>query len=360
MRSRFAVMSVALLVTAMLAACADQTSEQPEPPGSVTGSVWVANEGADSLSIIDAATNAVVGTVEGVRAPHNVQLNSDGDIAYTVSGTTDTVVAIDTAEYAVKAVAATGSHPAHVIEAPNGKVYLTNAADGTVSVYQAATLTPVATIDLGGMPHGLRPAAGGSVIVVANTSEGRLDLIDPAADSPSGSVLVGTEPLQVAVTADGKYAYSSVSDPPTVVKVDLATQKVVGSTDVPSPPVQLYLTPDEGFVVSANQGTAEAPGRTVSVIDTEAMTPRGTVDAGSGPHGVVIDDSATRAWVTNTFDDTVSAIDLDELSVPATIAVGHEPNGISYSPRPPTVATPATATLHLPAPEQQPADGHGH
>lgn len=362
MRSRFAVMSVALLVTGTVAACSDGTGDgaertEPEP---VTGAVWVANEGADSLSVVDAATNAVVSTLEGIQAPHNVQLSSDGDTAYAVSGSTNRVVAIDTASYAVHAVADTGPGPAHVIEAPNGKVYVTNAGDGTVSVYRAAALTPVTSIDLGGMPHGLRAAADGSVIVVANTMAGRLDLIDPTTDAPRGSVPVGSEPLQVAVTADGRHAYSSVTEPPSVVKVDLMTQKVVGSTDVPTPPVQLYLTPDESAVVSADQGTAEAPGRTVSVIDTEAMVPRGTVDAGAGPHGVVIDNDATRAWVTNTFDDTVSAIDLGDLSVSATIAVGHEPNGISYSPRPPAAGAPVTTTLNLPAPEHQPTHGHGH
>lgn len=362
MRFRVTIVSVVLLVAGMLAACAEQTgepNEQDQPLPAVSGSVWVANEGADSLSVVDAATDAVVMTLEGVKAPHNVQLGSGGDIAYAVSGSTNTVVAIDAAAYAVKAVAPTGPAPAHVIEAPNGNVYVTNAGDGTVSVYRGAELTPVATIDVGGMPHGLRAAADGSVIVVANM-EGRLDLIDPTTHSRTGSVPVGTEPAQVAVSADGRYVYSSVSEPPKVVKVDLTTQKVVGSTDVPTPPVQVYLSGEEDAVLSANQGTAETPGRTVSVIDTETMTPRAVVEAGSGPHGVVIDDTATRAWVTNTFDDTVSAIDLDEASVTATIPVGHEPNGISYSPRPPAPASAPTTTLNLPAPEQPSDHGHGH
>ena len=36
------------------------------------------------------------------------------------------------------------------------------------------------------MPHGLRPAAGGSVIVVANTMDGALDLINPTTDTYEG------------------------------------------------------------------------------------------------------------------------------------------------------------------------------
>lgn len=367
-----------LVLTAALVSCSDAadgagdqapTTVSAEPSRSGSGSVWVADEGADGLTVLDAATNAVVTTVTGVKEPHNVQVGRDGASVYAVSGGTNQVVAIDAATYTLKAVASTGSAPAHVIDAPNGKVYVTNAEDGTVSVYQSPGLTPVARIDLGGMPHGLRPAAGGSVIVVANTTADRLDLIDPNTDRLIGAVPVGTGPLQVAVTADGRYAYAGVTEPPAVVKADLVSRTVVGSAPVPTAPVQLYMTPDEETMLSANQGTSEKPGNTMSVIDTAAMTIRDTVGTGSGPHGVVIDTSGTRAWVSNIFDDSVSVIDLGSRSALATIAVGKEPNGVSYSPRPPTVPASATITLDVPAPAprtdddpgQQPTDDHhGH
>lgn len=360
-----AVTGVLVLIAALLACSAatdgsgDQAQTTPPAEPSMSGSVWVADEAADGLTVLDAATNTVVTTLTGVKKPHNVQVGSDGMSVYAVSGGTNQVVAIDAATYAVTAVASTGSAPAHVIEAPNGKVYVTNADDGSVSVYQAPGLTPVARIDLGGMPHGLRPAAGGAVIVVANTMADRLDLIDPSTDRSIGAVPAGRGPLQVAVTADGRYAYAGIAEPPAVVKADLIARTVVGRVQVPSAPVQLYLTPDEKTVLSADQGSSDKPGNTLSVIDTAAMTVRGTVGTGSGPHGVVIDTSGTRAWVTNIFDDTVSVIDLGSLSALATVAVGAEPNGVSYSPRPPAPPSSATVTLDVPAPAPQIVDGPG-
>lgn len=377
MRIRLAVMTAAVALAAALTACTQgsnspddraQTTTAAEAAGSGSGSVWVADEGADSLTVFDASTDAVVATLTGIEGPHNVQVSRDGTSVYAVSGGSARVVAIDSATYAVDAVAATGSGPAHVIEAPNGKVYVTNAEDGTVSVYQGPGLTPAGAIDLGGMPHGLRSAAGGSIIVVANMAD-RLDLIDPTTDRLTGTVPVGKAPVQVAVTADGRFAYSSITEPPSVLKVDLVSRTVVGSVPVPTAPVQLYLTPDEKTLVSANQGTSDKPGDTISVIDAAAMTVRGTVGTGSGPHGVVIDETGTRAWVTNTFDGTVSAVDLDNLTALATIPVGKRPNGISYSPKPPTAPAAATVALDLPAvPSQHPHDnsehgpgsGHGH
>ena len=165
-----------------------------------------------------------------------------------------------------------------------------------------------------------------------------------------GAIPVGPGPAQVAVTADGHYAYAGITSPPAVVKVDLAARKVVGTARVSDSPVQLYLTPDETTVLSADRGTAQQPGHTLSVIDTNAMTTRGTVPTGSGPHGVVIDTSGTRAWVTNTYANTVSVIDLPTLSLVAAVPVGAEPAGISFSTRSPAPASTTTTQLNVPAP----------
>ena len=83
-----------------------------------SGSVWVADEGRDSLSVIDAATNAVTMTLNGIKAPHNIQVGPDGAVVYAVSSA-GVVVAIDPTTYRVTATAPTGAQPAHVIEAPS-------------------------------------------------------------------------------------------------------------------------------------------------------------------------------------------------------------------------------------------------
>ena len=355
---RFPAVAILTVIWLTVGACSgrQESPTYPPPPAAATGSVWVADEGADSISVIDVATHSVAMTLAGIAAPHNVQTVREGAVVYATSGA-EVVVAIDPMTYRVTASAPTGPHPAHVIEAPNGKVYVTNAGDGTVSVYQGQGLVPIGEITLGGMPHGMRSAAGGSVIVVANMTAGTLDLIDPATDRPGGAVSVGNSPVQVAVSSNGRYAYTGLADPPSVVKVDLSLGKVIGRAGVPDPPVQLYLTPDEKTVVSANQGSRDKPGHTLSVIETAAMTTRGTVNTGSGPHGVAIDTTGNFAWVTNSYDNTVSSIDITSMSVSATTPVLRGPNGISYSPRPPATAPEPVATLEIHAPASANSEG---
>ena len=119
---------LALVLLAAVSGCsAGQSTDSGQStagpsPTEQGGSVWVADEGGDSLTVLDAGTNAVVTTLTGLPGPHNVQVGNDGATVYASSSTSNTVVAIDTTAYRVTASAATGPEPAHVIEAPNAKV----------------------------------------------------------------------------------------------------------------------------------------------------------------------------------------------------------------------------------------------
>jgi len=310
-------------------------------------------------SAIDAGTNKVATTVTGIEAPHNVQVGPDGTV-WAVSGS-NALVALDPATYELIGTAATGGSPAHVVITPDGRrVYVTNAGEDTVGVYDAATLEHMATVEVGDGPHGLRPSGDGEVIVVANTTAGTIDVVQTATNEVSASIPVGDSPAQVAVDDDGDYAYVTLAGDGAVAKVDLAGQTVVKSVEVSAPPVQLYLTPDGTRLLSADQGTEQAPGARVSVIDTETMKVTESITTGSGPHGVVVDTTGETAWVTNLYDDTVSVLDLTTSRVVATVPVGEMPNGVSYSATPPAAGAPRITVTIPDYAEDEPPSGHGH
>ncbi|GAA0466868.1 hypothetical protein Aca07nite_71840 [Actinoplanes capillaceus] len=367
-QARMAITVVVVAVVALAAGCTatDDPTANPSPPASnppapeIQGAVWVANEGGNSLSVIDAATSTVVTTVDGIDGPHNVQVGPDGNRVYAVSGHASTVAALDAATYRLAGTAATGAGPSHVVLSPDGqKTYVTNYDAGSVSVY-SADLAPSDTVNLGGGPHGMRPSPDGTTLVVANLKAGTVDVIDTRTDTKIAAVPVGGPVVQVAVSPDSRYAYASVSQPPSVVKVDLQARIVAGQTGVPASPAQVYLTPDGRSLLSADQGSQDKPGTALSLIDTATMTTAGKIATGSGPHGVVIDPTGRRAWVTNVYDSTVSVIDLTARATVATIKVGEKPNGISYAARPPApTAARTSVVLAVPSAAASGHEGHG-
>lgn len=76
--------AVAVLVAGIVGCAADleSTTTASAPP---SGSVWVADEAGNSITVIDAATNAVATTLTGVKGPHNIEVGRDGSVVYAVS-----------------------------------------------------------------------------------------------------------------------------------------------------------------------------------------------------------------------------------------------------------------------------------
>ena len=190
----------------------------------------------------------------------------------------------------------------------------------------------IETIRVGRGPHGLRPSPDGRWLVVANVADTTLSLIDTSTNKVVSDIEVGKSPAQVAFSPDGRYVYASLNGDDAVAKVDVVSRRLVDTVEVGDGPIQTYVSGDNRFLLVANQGTEEAPGTTVSVIDTKTFTVTTTIETGVGSHGIVIDPSSRHAYVTNIYGDDIAVVDLQELRVVARIPVGDMPNGVSFSP----------------------------
>src|ERR1700730_16017656 len=129
---------------------------------------YVANGGDGTVSVIDTATNTVVGIPIPVgKEPFGVAVTPDGKHAYVANRGSNNVSVIDTATNKVVATVVVGNVPFNVTVTPDGKhAYVTNEGSKHVSVIDTSTNTVVGT-----------------------------------------PILVGNSPIRVAVTPDGKHAY---------------------------------------------------------------------------------------------------------------------------------------------------------
>ncbi|GAB2696376.1 YncE family protein [Thalassiella azotivora] len=337
----------------------DPASGPAVAPTDVTGAVWVADEDGDSLTVLDAATGATVTTVTGVEAPHNVQASADGTAVWALSGA-GRVIRLDAGDGSLVRGNGTSAHPAHVVERPGG-LLVTASGEPSVVAYDERE-RPVSRTDLPGAPHGLRVSADGTTALVANTGAGTLEVLDVASGTVRRSVPVGPGPVQTAVSDDGSVGWASVSGTSEVVRVDLRTGEVTHRATVTAAPAQVYLT-SRGHLLVADEGTQEAPGRVLSVLDAATLAAVAQVPTGAGPHGVVADPTGRWAWVTNTDDATVTVVDLTAMRAVGTVDVGAGPGGISLSTTTVGAGVPDTVRLDLPGvhshEDDHGDDGHG-
>ena len=327
------------------------------PAFAATAKVYVADEGADTVSVIDAASFKKIGSIPVGQGPHNVQLTPDGKWVWVTNNGepakaaeamraekmpksehgamagAGAVWAIDTATGTVAAKVPVGMHPAHVVVASDGRTaYVTNGGDNNVSVVDTVARRVIGVVPVGASPHGLRISPDGKQVWVANLKGGTVSVIDTQTRKQLVQIAAGKGPAQVGFTPDGRYILVSLSEENQVAVIDPASRKVIRKIAVGTVPIQLYATPDSKLVLVANQGTPKKPGTTVSVIDMASMKVTATITTGAGAHGVVISRDGSRAFVTNTYADTVSVIDVAERKVIATVPVGKGPNGITMTP----------------------------
>jgi YVTN family beta-propeller protein len=115
------------------------------------GNMFITNLGSGTVSVIDSATNKVVGTPIPVGLdPSGVTITPNGKYSYVADINATNVFVIDTTTNTVAATVAVGTSPHGVAITPNGKYsYVasgSNGPDTVVSVIDSATNTVAATV----------------------------------------------------------------------------------------------------------------------------------------------------------------------------------------------------------------------
>ncbi|MBI2879050.1 MAG: beta-propeller fold lactonase family protein, partial [Candidatus Rokubacteria bacterium] len=112
--------------------------------------LYVANVGSGSVSIFDPHTEAEVTVIPADKGTHGVTLSPDERQLWTANVQADTVSVIDLASQKVIRTIKVGSKPMLVTFTPDGKkAYVSNGGSGDVSVIDMTTMQVVKTIFAG-------------------------------------------------------------------------------------------------------------------------------------------------------------------------------------------------------------------
>ena len=260
-------------------------------------------------------------------------------LAYIPNDTTPgTVSVIDTATNTVVGTILVGNDPYGIAVHPDlTRVYVTNSGSNRVSVIDTAINREIATIPVGKIPHGIAVHPAGTRVYVANGENGAgntVSVIDTATNTEIATVQVGSFPNGVAVHPDGKVVYVTNIRSDSVSVIDTATNTVIATIPVEREPHDVTFHPAGTFayVTNRQQSLSGCLRGSVSVIDTTARGVSATVCVGTFPHSPVVRPDGTRVYVTNRDDDTVSVISTATNTEITTIQVGDAPHGIDVHP----------------------------
>jgi YVTN family beta-propeller protein len=233
--------------------------------------LWVAHDPAGSsataITALAIGERKVAGTVPVGHGPHEIAFRRDSRRAFVTNAADGTISVIDTGALREVARIAVGSRPAALAYSPLADmIYATDVAEGTLTVLDAANPRVVQRIAAGRGVGPIAFAPGGRLGFVLNPEGGSLAILDAASNRLIQSATLRQRPDQIAFSAD--FAYVRHHGTEHVVMVPLAKvgqegrpiptidfpagQNPLGRTSRPTPAAAIVQAPGENAVLVAN------------------------------------------------------------------------------------------------------------
>ncbi|MFY9983851.1 MAG: YncE family protein [Chthoniobacterales bacterium] len=301
----------------------------PQPQGVVVSpnseTVYVANIGSASVSVINAATNTVTFTISVGNTPDGLAITPDGTTLYVANNADNTVSVIATSNNSVTATVAVPERPAGPVVSPDGTQvyvshpYLPHQYKSTVSIIDTANNQVSTPINFGHYDSitGLfAPDGSDAYFSVSNEYSGKAEFPQElyTVDTSSYEVItsIKLEPVQ-----DYKYGYMAISPDGTKLYIDQTNAILVidtsdnkkgrkislsGSASVPA------VTPNGKYLYVPIYSTS--PGTVVMINTALGKIIGEPITIGNEPLDVAIAPNGHYAYVSNSADSTVSVIDI--------------------------------------------------
>ncbi|WP_329274334.1 beta-N-acetylglucosaminidase domain-containing protein [Streptomyces sp. NBC_01451] len=276
--------------------------------GGAAARALTANFSGASVSSVDLASGTSTEIPVG-NNPGEVVVSPDGRTAYAANQGSDTVSVIDVAAAKVTATVAVGDVPAGLALTPDGRtLWVADYSDDAVQPIDLATETAGAKITVGDGPENMAITPDGTTLYVANIHDSTVSPVDIATGRAGTPIAVGPNPFNVVAAPDGRTVYVSDSGGSTVTPIDTATNDTRPTYLVTGQAYGLAVSPDGRTLwVSASNGD------TITPLDTVTGAPGTPVTVGRSAFDVALDWNGDTAYVTTADAGTL---------VPVTTATG--------------------------------------
>jgi YVTN family beta-propeller protein len=317
------------------------------------------NSAGDNVSIIDPATNKVVGEIKGIEAPHGITVSKDGSRIYVTSEGDDTLVVVDGKTLQeTKRIHLSGVPNLVQLTPDERRIYvsITQTWDdlsafpeikanpsGGIDVIDAGSLQMVKTIAIKGGIHDMNITPDGKYAIAGGARGAKppanlMNVIDTSTNEIAWTLSMNPSPSPMAMSAkpDGStdkiYAQNGRDNGFAVV--DFATHVISSVVKFPdiSPAQQNSFgppSPSHGIGITSDQKTLVANSRLNSTLYKYSLPDLKLLGSaplsGKGAEWLTITPDDKTVYVANAQSNNISVVDIASMKETALIPVGFLP-----------------------------------
>ena len=305
--------------------------------------LFVENSHSGNVSVIDAVTLAVTGSIPIGLTPDEIVASPGGEVLYLsrivrrddgrATGNGE-LVAIDPAAQTILWRAPLHGSPNHIAVSPDGrKIYVTIVSGPWVVIVDPAKRAVVDSVDVGTGPHDIEVSHDGKRVYVGLIRGTDVTVFDADTRKVIRKIPFAQNVRPIALSHDESQLFVQLSHVHGFVVVDPKTGKVLRNVAMPVPPGKtlpdsMPIDVNHGLRVTADGKFLLANGSLfdlVAIYSIPDLKLVGTVPVGHEPNWVVLSPDGTRAFVSNRQSDDVSVIDLASRKEISRIKVGKYP-----------------------------------
>jgi YVTN family beta-propeller protein len=278
-------------------------------PGGDT--VYVANQGAKVLSIVDTGSRAV-SSVTLRNTPRFVAVSRDGGKIFVSMYENDKktgsgVAVVDAAAKKVDGYVKTGDAPFALSTGPDGNLWVPIHGAGRVEIYAVGDHRSQGVITVPPNPHAVGFSGDLMRAFTANHESNAVAVIDMNTDKLLKSIPVEKAPHSIAVSPDGRRVLVAGFEANAANLIDAVTLKRTGPFPVGKAPQSVAFSADGKHGYTVNEGD-----NTISVLDASNGKVTATVKVGKSPRTIGVSPDGRFAYVSNGDDDTISVLRVGE------------------------------------------------
>ncbi|NVO56707.1 YncE family protein [Rhodobacteraceae bacterium B1Z28] len=272
---------------------------------------YITCQNGEELSRIDLAAMRETARWPLPGKPAGVATGTDNDL-FTVSAGSKVVrrLSMETGE-TLSQITLEGGPIGIAFDPRRERLFVSNWYNKRLWVLDSVTLRVEAELPTGLAPAGIAISNDGRILASADKDDNQVSVFDAETLQPLRQVPVGIRPFGLRFAPDGRLFVGNVGSNDVSV-LDASTGNVLATIPVGERPYGIAFAKDRAFV--SNQYA-----NSLSVISLETLEPEALVEVGEYPEGIDATENEELLVIANWFDNTVSIVDPNTLSVVETL-----------------------------------------